>query len=175
MKFPAHFVIGVPTDVNFAANASLGQLALHIRSELKAGRTPEHVKSYAYWWKTSVLGVPQRVVSAAMHPVGISNITSARFFDLDFSAAAIPSPNENVVDEADDAGPPAHLKPVRPVDMQARISGHPYLSFSWIVGKDENGSYKLNCCLMKEQWLEIEKRISQENAQGIFSGIRSRL
>ncbi|KAK5992297.1 Transcriptional regulator calD [Cladobotryum mycophilum] len=140
-------------ETRFIKNQPIGQVASKIRTATKKAQTPEHLMSFATWWKSSRMGIPPVFASPDMYVMGFSNMAHAKLFDLDFSAA-LPQ---------GDARQPGASQPVKPVNIQVRVCGVEAFDGSWIIGKDEKGNYWLNCGTRKENWPKIEELLAREN------------
>ncbi|KAK5988251.1 Acetyltransferase adrJ [Cladobotryum mycophilum] len=128
--------VAVVMETSFIRKRPLGQVANQIRTLIKSSQTPEHLKSYASWWRASKMGVPQPFGTPDSTVIGVLNVAMADLFDLDFSSAAI-----GLRSSQDDGS----KRIVKPVNVQIRVFGCDPLDISWIVGKDGNSNHWLSC------------------------------
>ncbi|KJK74905.1 hypothetical protein H634G_09739 [Metarhizium anisopliae BRIP 53293] len=125
----------------------LGFVALQIRQCIVESRRREQIEAYASIWRKCFAKLPPLFGSANMHVVTCTNWTQARVFDLDFSAAIVPS-------RLDTTRPPTERG--RPCYVQCCFHGAILSNVLIILGRDLAGNYWLSGSTTRRRWARIE-------------------
>ncbi|KAK8135025.1 Transcriptional regulator sdnM [Apiospora sp. TS-2023a] len=157
-------------------NAMVGVPAFFLASQLQqkslgevAGNLRQAIQELGSWPQVEALLKLQRASrdkkdrhavlfgDGGMHMVACTNWLKARFFDVDFSAAIIPSA------EMEKPGSTPVAKPTN-VQMHMTTENTPasLMSPFVILGKDEYGNYWIRGTLREEYWPKVEHSLLEE-------------
>ncbi|KAK8006025.1 Transcriptional regulator sdnM [Apiospora marii] len=142
----------------------LGQMAGKLRQALQELGTWPQVEALLKLQRAALDkkgGLPALFGDGGMHMVVCTNWLKARFFDVDFSAALIPTAGKDNGDKS--ASTPRVAKPTN-VQMHMTTESTPasLMSLFTILGKDEYGNYWIRGTLREEYWPKVEHSLLEE-------------
>jgi len=138
------------------ASMSVGELALRLRQDLQAQRTPEQARHLVAWQHESKkqYGRLPLVGSWNQLTVGFSNWHRARFFDMDFSGAVL-RPGTALESRANKLGQPSLILP------NGHANGFSVRNVGPLMGRDAAGNWWMQSMLRTGAWPHIERQLEK--------------
>ncbi|KAK7949260.1 uncharacterized protein PG986_010146 [Apiospora aurea] len=142
----------------------LSEVAETLRSSIKELSTGPQVEALLKLQRAAhdkKGSMPALFGDGGMHMVICTNWLKAGFFDVDFSAAVIPSPDK---DDSKSGSPSAEVAKPTNVQMHMTTDSTPafMMSIFTILGKDACGNYWIRGTLREEYWAKVEQSLLEE-------------
>jgi hypothetical protein len=138
------------------ASMSVGELALRLRRDLQAQRTPEQARHFVAWQRELLkqTGRSPLVGSWNQTTVGFSNWHRGRFFDMDFSSAVL-RPGTPLEKRANKLGQPSLIL------TNGHADGFSTRNIGPLIGKDAAGNWWIQCSMRTGAWAQVEKQFEK--------------
>ncbi|KAM0704785.1 hypothetical protein Q7P35_007571 [Cladosporium inversicolor] len=138
------------------ASMSAGELALRLRQDLQAQRTPEQARHFVAWQRESVKQIGRSPLFGSWNQinVGFSNWHLGRFFDMDFSGAVL-RPGTPLEKRSNKLGQPSLVLP------DGHADGFRVRNIGPLIGRDAAGNWWIQCSLRSSAWAHVEKQFEK--------------
>ena len=138
------------------ASMSVGELALRLRRDLQAQRTPEQARHFVAWQRELLkqTGRSPLVGSWNQTTVGFSNWHRGRFFDMDFSSAVL-QPGTPLEKRSNKLGQPSLIL------TNGHADGFSTRNIGPLIGKDAAGNWWIQCSMRTGAWAHVEKQFEK--------------
>lgn len=138
------------------ASMSVGDLALRLRQDLQAQRTPEQARHFVAWQRESIKQIGRSPLFGSWNQimVGFSNWHRGRFFDMDFSGAVL-RPGMPLEKRSNKLGQPSLVLP------NGHSDGFSVRNIGPLIGRDAAGNWWIQCSLRSSAWAHVEKQFEK--------------
>jgi hypothetical protein len=135
---------------------SVGALASRLRQDLQTQRTPEQVRHFVAWQLESRKKLGRTPVLGSWNQVLLSwsNWHRGRFYDVDFSAAAV-KPGLPLGSRSNKLGQPSFILP------NGHANGFSMRNAGPLVGRDANGDWWMQTVLRTGAWARVEEQFNR--------------
>ncbi|KAM0722813.1 hypothetical protein Q7P37_002255 [Cladosporium fusiforme] len=136
--------------------SSVGELALRLRTDLQRQRTPEQVRHLLVWQRESRQQYGRLPLVGSWNQIRLvwSNWHRARFFDMDFSAAAL-QPGIPLENRSNKLGQPSLIL------STGHANGFSIRNVGPLMGRDANGDWWMQFVLRAAAWERVKKHFER--------------